>query len=123
ETAWGLPIPIPAGFVYAYDGYVDPAHRNSGVWLRFKAHLAEWMIATGKRGVLTFVEDGNLPSLRTHLRFGFRPAETVLAVNVMGVKFFRTSSTPMPAGVIRQRSSRMLVSSGPDATALVASVR
>ena len=111
ETAWGLPIPIPAGFVYAYDGYVEPAHRNSGVWLRFKAHLAEWMIATNKRGILTFVEDGNLPSLRTHLRFGFRPAETVLAVNMMGVKFFRTSSTPMPAGVTGYRSNRTLTRS------------
>ena len=111
ETAWGLPIPIPAGFVYAYDGYVDPAHRNSGVWLRFKAHLADWMIATNKRGILTFVEDGNLPSLRTHLRFGFRPAETVLAVKVMGVKFFRTSSTPLPASVTGYRSNRTLTRS------------
>jgi len=85
------------------------------VWLRFKAHLADWMVATRKRGVLTFVEDGNLPSLRTHLRFGFRPAETVLAVNVLGVKFFRTSSTPMPAGVITRRSSGMLTPIAPKA--------
>ena len=99
ESAWGLPIPIPSGFVYAYDAYIDPAHRNTGVWLRFKAHLSEWMIAAGKVGVLTFVEDGNLPSLRTHLRFGFRPAETVLVVKVLGLKFFRTLRAPSPHSI------------------------
>ena len=57
--------------------------------LQFKAYLSSWMSARGKLGVLTFVEDGNLPSLRTHLRFGFRPAETVLAMKVMGLKVFR----------------------------------
>jgi GNAT superfamily N-acetyltransferase len=108
ETAWGVPIPIPAGFVYAYDAYIDPAHRNTGVWLRFKAHLGEWMIATGKQGVLTFVEDGNLPSLRTHLRFGFKPDYTVLAIKVMGVKFHRRFSEPMPSDLVAYRSNRRL---------------
>src|SRR5205823_1790592 len=75
EAAWGLPIEIPGGFVYAYDAYIDPAYRNTGVWLRFKAFLSERMTATGKRGVLTFVDYGNWPSLRTHIRFGFIPSE------------------------------------------------
>ncbi len=92
ETAWGYPIAIPRGLVYVYDAHIDAAHRNSGVWLRFKAYLRDWMIATGKRGVLTFVEDGNLSSLRTHLRFGFTPTETVLAVKVFGVSRFRKVS-------------------------------
>jgi len=89
EHEWGLSIDIPGGFVYAYDAYIDPACRNTGVWLRFKAYLGEWMTATGKRGVLTFVDYGNWPSLRTHIRFGFKPFETVLALNVLGVKMFR----------------------------------
>jgi hypothetical protein len=92
ETAWGLSIPIPSGFVYAYDAYIDPRFRNTGLWLRFKAYLGDWMGATDKRGVLTFVEDGNLPSLRTHLRFGFRPANTVLAMKILGMSLFRSDS-------------------------------
>ena len=71
EDVWGLSIDIPGGLVYAYDAYIDPGYRNTGVWLRFKAFLGEWMTAAGKRGVLTFVEHGNWPSLRTHIRFGF----------------------------------------------------
>ena len=84
EAAWGYPITIPGGFVYAYDAYIDPAYRNTGLWLRFKASLAEWMA-----GVLTFVDYGNWPSLRTHLRFGFEPTESVVAVRVIGLRLFR----------------------------------
>jgi len=84
ERSWGYRIAIPHGYVYAYDCYIDTAHRNTGVWLRFKAYLADLMEASGKRGVLTFVDYGNWPSLVTHLRFGFRPGATVLAVRVLG---------------------------------------
>lgn len=90
ETGWNYRINIPAGYVYAYDAYIDPAYRNTGVWLRFKAFLAEWMMACGKRGVLTFVDYGNWPSLRTHLRFGFQPTTSVLALRIIGVRLFRT---------------------------------
>ncbi len=89
ESAWGFAIDVPSGFIYAYDAYIDPAYRNSGIWLRFKAYLSEWMTARGKSGVLTFVEYGNWPSLRTHLRFGFEPSESVLAVRVIGWRLFR----------------------------------
>jgi GNAT superfamily N-acetyltransferase len=89
ETGWDYPIAVPRGYVYAYDAYIDPAFRNTGVWLRFKAYLAEWMTARGKRGVLTFVDYGNWPSLRTHLRFGFQPTESVLALRIAGLRLFR----------------------------------
>jgi GNAT superfamily N-acetyltransferase len=89
ETGWGYRIAIPGGYVYAYDAFIDPAYRNTGVWLRFKAYLAEWMAARGKRGVLTFVDYGNRPSLRTHLRFGFQPTESVLALRIIGLRLFR----------------------------------
>ena len=86
EDAWGYRIVIPDGLVYAYDAYIDPAYRNTGVWLRFKAYLADLMLESGKHGVLTFVDYGNWPSLRTHSRFGFKPAATVLALKVLGWK-------------------------------------
>jgi GNAT superfamily N-acetyltransferase len=84
ETAWGYRIVIPQGFVYAYDAYIDAQYRNSGIWLRFKAHLGERMIETGNTGVLTFIDYGNWPSLRTHLRFGFKPDTEVLVIKILG---------------------------------------
>jgi len=84
ETGWGYDIDVPAGYVYAYDAFIDRAYRNTGVWLKFKAYLAGLMLRTGKRGVLTFVDYGNWASHRTHLRFGFRPFDTVLVVKLFG---------------------------------------
>jgi GNAT superfamily N-acetyltransferase len=91
ETGWGYRIVIPPGFVYAYDAFIDPQFRNSGVWLRFKAHLAERMKEAGNLGVLTFIEYGNWPSLRTHLRFGFKPDTEVLVVKIAGKLLSRAS--------------------------------
>jgi GNAT superfamily N-acetyltransferase len=84
EGAWGYDIAVPDGFTYAYDAFIDPAYRNTGIWLRFKAYLADHMRRRAGRGVLTFVEYGNWPSWRTHLRFGFEPAESVTVVKVLG---------------------------------------
>ncbi|HEX7796916.1 MAG TPA: GNAT family N-acetyltransferase [Vicinamibacterales bacterium] len=84
ETAWGYRIVIPAGYVYAYDAFIDPRYRNSGIWLRFKGYLADLMRETGHTGVLTFVDYGNWPSLRTHLRFGFKPDTEVFVIKILG---------------------------------------
>jgi len=89
EAVWGMTIAIPRNFVYAYDGYVDAAHRNSGIWLRFKGFLGEWMSCHDKSGIVTFVDYGNFPSLNTHRRFGFVSSSTVLAVKVLRRSFFR----------------------------------
>lgn len=97
ESTWGFLIAIPRDFIYAYDAYIDPAHRNTGIWLRFKAHLSELMKVSGKRGVLTFVDYGNWASLRTHLRFGFQPTETVVAFKLAGLKLFRRVKVVAPA--------------------------
>jgi len=91
ETAWGYRIAIPPAFVYTYDAFIDPAYRNSGIWLRFKAHLGQLMMESGHVGVLTFVDYGNWPSLRTHLRFGFKPAGDVLALRILGKLLSRAS--------------------------------
>ena len=89
DTAWGYEIQVPDGFVYAYDAFLDPSHRNTGIWLRFKAYLGDLMQATGRIGVLTFIDEGNAPSLRTHLRFGFTPETDVFVLRVLGASIAR----------------------------------
>jgi len=110
EAVWGLTIAIPRNFVYAYDGYVDAAYRNSGIWLRFKGFLGEWMRSRDKSGVLTFVDYGNFASLNTHRRFGFVPSGTVFAVKVFGRSFFRRRSllgpsSSLPASTVAPRAA------------------
>ena len=114
ETAWNYTIDIPAGCVYAYDAYIDAAYRNSGIWLRFKAMLADWMLATDKQRVLTFIEYGNAASLRTHQRFGFTASKTVLAVKVFGKSFFSEAAADPPE-IFRHTRSAALPTSTPAA--------
>ena len=97
EAVWGLTIAIPRNFVYAYDAYIDPAYRNSGIWLRFKGFLGHWMSIHRKSGVLTFVDEGNWASLNTHRRFGFVPTSTVLVLKVLGKSFFRQHGAEISA--------------------------
>lgn len=92
ETGWGYRIVIPPGFVYAYDAFIDPQFRNSGIWLRFKAYLGKRMREARNIGVLTFIEYGNWPSLRTHTRFGFKPDTEVFVVKIAGKLLSRTSA-------------------------------
>jgi hypothetical protein len=101
EAVWGMTIAIPRNFVYAYDGYVDAAHRNSGIWLRFKGFLGEWMSCHDKSGIVTFVDYGNFPSLNTHRRFGFVSSSTVLAVKVLRLSFFRQRRAPRSGPHVR----------------------
>jgi GNAT superfamily N-acetyltransferase len=91
EATHGYRIHVPRGSVYAYDAYLDPQYRNSGFWLRFKAHLAALMTARDARDVLTFVEEGNTASRNAHVRFGFKPVKSVLALRVFGVTLFKES--------------------------------
>lgn len=111
ETGWGCRIVVPPGFVYAYDAFIAPEFRNCGIWLRFKAHLGERMAEAGRTGVLTFVDYGNWPSLRTHVRFGFMPDTEVLAVKVFGKLFLRASpilrQTDMPSKASRPCRARV----------------
>lgn len=93
ETAWGYRIAIPPGYIYAYDAFIDPRYRNSGIWLRFKAHLGDLMRETGRVGVLTFIDYGNWPSMRTHLRFGFKPDTEVFVIKILGKLVSSASNT------------------------------
>jgi len=75
-------ISVPSDSIYAFDAHIVPEYRVRGVWLSLKKYLACLMRDLQRSRVLTYVEDGNLLSLRTHLRFGFKPYKKVFVVHV-----------------------------------------
>jgi GNAT superfamily N-acetyltransferase len=75
-------ITVPCDCIYAYDAFILPEYRGSGVWLRFKSHLAALMEDLGRRRVLTYVEQGNELSLASHFRLGFKPVKLVFVSNI-----------------------------------------
>lgn len=89
EERYAYKVDIPPEAVYAYDAFILPEHRLSGIWLKFKAtYLRQLMEESGKRKIITMIDSGNHLSMNTHLRFGFRPVCTVFVFKVLGKSFF-----------------------------------
>lgn len=100
EERYSYKIDIPQDAVYAYDAFILPEHRLSGIWLKFKTvYLRELMQSIHKRQIITMVDSGNQMSMSTHLRFGFKLIRKVFVLKVFGKSIFWerkvTSTRPM----------------------------
>ena len=89
EERYAYEITIPRNAIYAYDAYILPEYRLSGIWLKFKTvYLRELMQSLHKRKVITMIDRGNRMSMSTHLRFGFRLVHKVFVFKLFGKTFF-----------------------------------
>lgn len=89
EERYGYRIQIPPDGIYAYDAFILPEHRVSGIWPTFKAvFLRELMQNLHKRNVITMIDHGNYLSMNTHLRFGFQLIRAVFVLKLFGKSFF-----------------------------------
>jgi hypothetical protein len=90
EERYSFGIEIPSGSIYTYDAFIFPEHRLSGIWVKFHSlYLRNLMQKLGKSRILTMVDRGNVVSLATHLRFGYRPFRRVLVAKLFGKSFAR----------------------------------
>lgn len=89
EERYAYKIEIPRSAIYAYDAYILPEYRLSGIWLKFKmVYLRELMQSLHKRKIITMVDGGNHLSMSTHLRFGFKLVRKVFILKLFGKTFF-----------------------------------
>jgi hypothetical protein len=89
EERYAYEIAIPQNAIYAYDAYILPEHRLSGIWLKFKTvYLRELMQSLHKRKIITMIDRGNRMSMSTHLRFGFKLVRKVFVLKLLGKTFF-----------------------------------
>ena len=89
EERYAYKIEIPRSAIYAYDAYILPEYRISGIWLKFNTvYLRELMQTLGKRKIITMVDSGNHLSMNTHLRFGFKLVRKVFILKLFGKTFF-----------------------------------
>lgn len=87
-------VEISPEAIYAYDAFILPEHRLSGIWVKFKtAYLRELMEKLRKRKIITMIDRGNHLSMNTHLRFGFQPARVVFVLKLLGKSFFLSRDT------------------------------
>jgi GNAT superfamily N-acetyltransferase len=83
EERYSIRIDIPADSIYTYDAFISPEFRLTGIWVKFQSlYLRGLMQKLGKSRIITMVDRGNLLSLATHLRFGYRPFRRVLVAKV-----------------------------------------
>ncbi len=88
EERYFYRITIPSDSIYAYDAYILPEYRISGLWLKFKRYLASLMKELDKNRIITMIDYGNDLSMNTHLRFGFKIFKSVFVINLFGKSFF-----------------------------------
>jgi len=88
EERYGLRVEIPADCIYTYDAFIFPEFRLTGIWVKFQStYLRDLMQGLGKHRIITMVDRGNVLSLATHLRFGYRPFRKVLVAKLFGKSF------------------------------------
>ena len=89
EERYAYKIEIPRRAIYAYDAYILPEYRLSGIWLKFKTvYLRELMQLLHKQRIITMVDSGNYLSMNTHLRFGFKLVRKVFILKLFGKTLF-----------------------------------
>jgi GNAT superfamily N-acetyltransferase len=103
EERYSYRIALPPDTIYTYDAFILPEYRLTGIWMKFHSwYLRELMQRLDKKRILTMVDHGNLLSMNTHLRFGYRPVRKVLVTKAFGKSFFLNA--PLRQSVGAQRS-------------------
>jgi len=72
ETKYRFKINIPKDTVYVYDALILPEYRIRGIWPLFKSNLHQFMTDHQRLRIMTFIEQDNALSFKTHFRYGFR---------------------------------------------------
>jgi GNAT superfamily N-acetyltransferase len=84
EDRYSYKINIPPNAVYAYDAYILPEYRISGLWTRLMLYAAGLMQKLDRDQLIALIDYQNRHSFNTHMRFGFLPFR-----NVYGIQLFR----------------------------------
>jgi GNAT superfamily N-acetyltransferase len=90
EERYSYEIEVSPEAIYAYDAFILPEFRLTGIWLKLMSgYLRELMKRLGKQRIISMIDAGNDLSMKTHVRFGFRVARSVLVVKMGGRTFSR----------------------------------
>lgn len=89
EERFNYALEIPSNAIYAFDTLIKPEYRLRGIWMLFQKFTLETGLRMGRQKIRVFVDYGNNPSLKAHLRFGYVIVSQVLVVRGFGKTFSR----------------------------------
>lgn len=88
EERYLFNIVIPDNAVFAYDAFIKPEYRISGIWIKFKMYLGERMREMGRDRIITLIDSDNRLSMNTHTRFGFTAFKSVYYFKLANKRYF-----------------------------------
>jgi RimJ/RimL family protein N-acetyltransferase len=83
----GFWITFSPDYLYMHQGFTLPVHRGRQLHAYGMAHAAVAAAAKGYRGLISFVEVRNEPSLRSVARLGFRTFGTCWSMRILARRF------------------------------------
>lgn len=89
EEQSGYKLPIPDDALYAYDAYVSPEYRRSGIWLRVQEDIRRRLEQWGRKSIMAMVEYGNNVSRKAHRSYGYSPVQIVWYMRMLWFKVSR----------------------------------
>jgi hypothetical protein len=63
---------FPEGALYTYNWYIDPKYRLTGLRIGFMKHIIDSNHYNPSKGIIVFIAHNNIPSFKTHIRYGFK---------------------------------------------------
>ena len=73
---------FPEGAIYAYDFYIMPQYRLTGIWVGFINLILNSEYYIPDIGLYCSIDYGNHKSLRFHIRFGFKIYQQKTILNI-----------------------------------------
>ncbi len=87
EDRTGYVFEFPPGSIYAYDFYIHPRFRLTGLWVGFMQLILDSPHYDPDAGLHCFISYGNTASLKPHIRYGFRIYQRKTILSAFGRSF------------------------------------
>jgi GNAT superfamily N-acetyltransferase len=84
EERFNYKFEIPNDTIYSFDALIKPEYRLRGIWMLLQKFILEAGLCMGRQKIRVFVDYGNNPSLKAHLRFGY-----VIVSQILVLRWFR----------------------------------
>lgn len=85
EERYSYKVRIPPDALYGYDAFVRPECRRLKIWSRFHTEYLEELLATLHRNkIIVMVDQGNIASMKAHLRLGYVLHRKVYVLKIFG---------------------------------------
>jgi len=78
---------LPAGTAYVYKVHTTKQFRRRGYFSKFFKFIHSYLGKKGYQAVLTVVNNNNLPSIKAHLKLGFKPFGRIISITFLGIHY------------------------------------